>query len=95
MKLSKTTALLLALAASGASAKTTVEWSTLGNRADSDGSPCYVQRFVVKADAPFARLAFNQFARKMRIDNPADTLIEIVPGYYAVASPRFADTAGP
>ena len=95
MKLSKTTALILALATGcTAAANTVVEWSTLGNVTDSAGNNSYTQRFVVKGDTDFARLAFNQFARKMQPVNPADTLVEIVPGYYAVASPRFASAAG-
>ena len=80
MKLSKTTALILALATGcTAAANTVVEWSTLGNVTDSAGNNSYTQRFVVKGDTDFARLAFNQFARKMQPVNPADTLVEIVP----------------
>ncbi len=40
------------------------------------------------------RIAFNQFARSMELADPADTLIEIVPGYYAIGSSRFADATG-
>ncbi|MDE6300503.1 MAG: family 20 glycosylhydrolase [Muribaculaceae bacterium] len=69
-----------------------VHWETLGNTTGPDGKPSYTQRFTVVSDTPFSRLAFNQFARRMQTLNPADTLIEIVPGYYAVASSRF--TAG-
>lgn len=86
----KSTLLVLAGAALAAvaPARTNVEWSTLGNETAADGSASYTQRFAVTADRPIARLAFNQFARRMSTVNPADTLIEIVPGYYAVASPR-------
>jgi hexosaminidase len=66
-----------------------VTWQTLGNK-PYEQSTYYTQRFTVESDKPFARLAFNQFAKSMRCDNPADTLIEIIPGYYAIASPRFA-----
>lgn len=92
MKLS--IALACAAIAASASAQTTVEWSTLGNVTDSAGNNSYTQRFVVTGDMNFVRLAFNQFARRMSVVNPADTLIEIVPGYYAVASPRFAAATG-
>lgn len=40
------------------------------------------------------RVAFNQFARKMTPTDVADTIIEIVPGYYAIGSPRFAAATG-
>lgn len=77
-----------------ASAQTTVQWSTLGNFNDANGKPAYIQRFTIAGDTDFARLGFNQFARRMETLNPADTLIEIVPGYYAVASPRFSAAKG-
>lgn len=92
MKLSIT--LAAAMLAVSASANTSVEWSTLGNVTGENGRPAYTQRFTVKGDTDFARLAFNQFARRMSTVNPLDTLIEIVPGYYAVASPRFAAAKG-
>ncbi|MDE6288162.1 MAG: family 20 glycosylhydrolase [Muribaculaceae bacterium] len=78
-----------AVTAVSAAAQTTVTWSTGGNVTGSDGKPAYVQRFTVTGDLDFDRLAFNQFARRMKTVNPADTLIEIVPGYYCIASPRF------
>lgn len=77
----------------GAQTRPSVHWETLGNTTGTDGKPSYTQRFTVKSDAPFSRLAFNQFARRMQTVNPADKLIEIVPGYYAVESPRFAEAA--
>lgn len=67
---------------------TFVEWQSLGNTADSNGKPYYTQRFTVTGNTRFPRLAFNMFARKMQMTNPADTLVEIVPGYYYIASPR-------
>ncbi len=95
MNLHKMTALMLAVSSATAlQARTVVEWTTLGNVAGNDGAITYTQRFTVKGDTDFSRLAFNQFARKMKAVNPADTLIEIVPGYYAVASPRFAAADG-
>lgn len=93
MKLSTALA-LSALIPAMASAQTTVQWSTLGNFNDANGKPAYIQRFTIGGDTDFARLGFNQFARRMEPLNPADTLIEVVPGYYAVASPRFAAAKG-
>ena len=81
-------ACLIALLTGMAHALTTVTWRTLGNEVAPDGKPMYVQRFTVKGDLHFPRLAFNMFARRMAMANPADTLIELMPGYYCVASPR-------
>ena len=71
-----------------AGAHTTVTWNTLGNETAPDGRQIYVQRFTVKGDTDFPRLGFNMFARRMEVANPADTLVELMPGYYYVASPR-------
>lgn len=68
----------------------TVEWETLGNTVDKEGRPVHIQRFTVTADQGFDRLAFCAFKRRMTPVNPEDTVLEILPGYYAVASPRFA-----
>ena len=73
------------------SAKTVIEWSTLGNGVDDENKPQYIQRFEISGDMDFERVAFNQFARRMKVVNPLDTLVEVVPGYYYIASPRFAD----
>lgn len=75
-------------------AENVIIWETLGNGYDSAAGATYTQRFTVESDAPFERLAFCAFKRAMRPVNPADTVIELLPGYYAVASPRFA-AAGP
>lgn len=51
----------------------------------------YVQTMCVTGSTKnVKRLMFNQFARKMRPLDPADTIIELVPGYYAIESSRFA-----
>lgn len=68
------------------STRTTVTWSTEGHLSDTPVR--YIQHITVSGDTDFKRLAFNQFARGAKILNPSDTLIEIVPGYYAIASPR-------
>lgn len=96
MKLSKALTLGALAVAAGAApvcAETTVSWSTLGNGLDADQKPAYIQRFVIKGDIDFDRLAFNQFARKMRTVDPAFTLVEIVPGYYCIDSDRFRSGA--
>lgn len=67
---------------------TTVQWSISHEGTDSTSRPYYVQRLVVRGNLNFPRLCFNQFARSMRLTDPRDTLIELVPGYYAIASPR-------
>ncbi|MDE5595452.1 MAG: family 20 glycosylhydrolase [Muribaculaceae bacterium] len=97
MKLtSALSAVVLGLAAvsCGSAPKTTqVQWETLGNQSDENGN-YYVERFTVTGNLDFDRLAFNQFARKMTPVNPADTLIEIIPGYYCISSPRFRAAEG-
>lgn len=94
MKISKTIALAtLAMTAASVNAETTVAWSTLGNGLGADQKPAYIQRFVVKGDLNFDRLAFNQFARKMRPIDPAFKLVEIVPGYYCIDSEAFRSGA--
>lgn len=87
---------LLALTTSlGAlAASPTVEWQTLGNKVDTDGSPYHLERITVHSPGSISRLCFNRFARKMETTNPADTLAEIVPGYYYVASPRLLKSGG-
>lgn len=80
-----------AAATLGGAAQTKVHWESLGNTLGADGRPCYTQRFTVSGYLDFSKLCFNQFARSMRTANPADTLTEIVPGYYAISSPRFAE----
>lgn len=76
------------LAASGAVAQMPhVEWQTLGNCYDN-GKPTYTQRFTITGAKGVGRICFNQFARKMKTVNPVDTIMEIVPGYYYLASPR-------
>ncbi len=71
--------------------ETHVLWKSLGDQTDSAGRH-YVQHIVVTGNTDMKGLAFNQFARKMKLLNPQDTLHEIVPGYYLITSPRL--TAG-
>ncbi len=67
---------------------TSVRWSISDEGTDSAGRQRYRQRLVVRGNLNFPRLCFNQFARPMRLADPRDTLIELVPGYYAISSPR-------
>lgn len=67
---------------------TTVTWQSTGNTRDANGKGQYVQRFTVTGNTRFPRLGFNMFARAMEITNPRDTLVELMPGYYYIASPR-------
>lgn len=80
----------VAVGAVAAEPATTVTWRTLGNYTGDDGRVHYTQRFTVKGDLKFPRLAFNMFHRQMKALNPADTLVEVFPGYYYIASPRIA-----
>jgi len=77
----------------GAFAENIITWETLGNNYDAKTGHSYVQRFTVNADAPFERMAFCAFKRGLHPVNPADSVIELLPGYYAVASDRFAKAA--
>lgn len=68
-----------------------VAWQNLANRTDSDGKAEYVQRFVITGNlSGLSRLAFCQFDRAMKPVNSQDTVARIIPGYYYIASPRFA-----
>ncbi len=87
-------AVLLTAGISATAAPVEVAWQNLMNRIGADGKPEYVQRFIIKGDlSGLSRLAFNQFDRKMTAVNPADTVARIIPGYYYIASPRFAEGA--
>ncbi|MDE6395737.1 MAG: family 20 glycosylhydrolase, partial [Muribaculaceae bacterium] len=93
MKSNLITLALLSAAISGGAqtAPTTVDWTTPGN-VGSGADAHYVQRFVLRNIGDgVAGMAFNQFARRMSTLNPEDTIRELVPGYYYVASPRFAN----
>lgn len=72
-------------------AENTISWETLGNSHSAESGNQYIQRFTIDADGPFERMAFCMFKRGMRPMNPGDTLIELLPGYFAIASERFAE----
>lgn len=78
-------------AAASLSAQTTVTWETLGNFTVGD-QVHHVQRFTVVPDRPLSRIAFNHNGFfDFQPVNPADTLVTIIPTYYAIASPRLAE----
>ena len=80
-----------AMAMNAQSTMPAVVWSTGGNLGSGPDAR-YVQRFVIKnIGDDIAGMAFNQFARRMNMLNEADTIRELVPGYYYVASPRFGE----
>ncbi len=90
----KITSILLLVITFIATAKTTVVWENMGNDKDAKGNAYYVQRFTVKGDiAMIDRLCFNQFARQMTPLNAANKVVEIVPGYYYITSPKFGTAA--
>lgn len=89
----KTSVLLaLALTAASAGAAGSIDWQTLGNRTNDNGRGSHIQRFTVVPDGAEG-FAFCMFKRPMSAVNPADTLLEILPGYFAVMSPRLAAAA--
>lgn len=80
----------LAQASLYANARNEIVWESLGNTLDEAGNGSFVQRFTLTTDSPVDGFAFCQLKMDMTPVNPADTLIEILPGYYYVASPRFS-----
>lgn len=66
-----------------------IEWETLGNNLDENNKAFYVQRFTITSDNPVDGFAFCELKRGMRPMEISDTLIEVLPGYYYVTSPRF------
>ncbi len=69
-----------------------VEWQSLGNTTGADGKPTYTQRFTITGAKGVDAICFNQFARQMSTTDPADTISEIIPGYYRLKSPRLTLT---
>ena len=72
-------------------AENEIVWESLGNTIDSQGNTSFVQRFTIKSDTPVDGFAFCEFKREFTPVNPADSLVEILPGYYYVSSPRFSE----
>lgn len=92
------TLLAMATALTAAATQPAVEWTTLGNVPAQGSEPAsYTQRITyTPADGVVLdRICFNMFARPMRALNPQDTIVEIIPGYYAVTGPRIRQAHGP
>ena len=94
-------ALVCALGAAGCTSRKPadvtpdVHWQGVNLPADSTGTRHYRSTFTVTGDLRgVTRLAFNQFKRKMEVVNPADTLVELLPGYFAIGSTRFDNATG-
>ncbi len=69
------------------------EWSAVNLPVDSVGQ-YYVQTLALSGNLKDVKaLGFNQFARIMEPVDSRDTLVELVPGYYELRSPRFAAAA--
>ena len=87
----KRLAILLAVVTSSliVSARVAVQWETLGNSNDEQGRNVYVERFTIDADHSFQYLGFNTFHRHRVALDSADSLIEVIPGYYLISSPKF------
>lgn len=66
-----------------------VTWETLGNKMTQEKKSYYTQRYTVEGAEPFDALAFCIVAVDMTPVNPEDTVLEILPGYYQISSPRF------
>lgn len=72
-----------------------VFWEVENLPVDSTGTQEYRQVYTLTGDLRgVQRFCFNQFSRKMNLLEETDTLIELLPGYYAIGSPRFADATG-
>ena len=66
-----------------------VVWETLGNQLDQEGNTWFLQRYTVTADSAFDAFAFCQGKRYMVPKDSSVSIMEILPGYYQVDSPRF------
>lgn len=93
--------LACALGAAGCTSHKTAEttpevhWQGYNLPTDSTGTNQYRSTFTVSGDLrDVTRLAFNQFKRRMKVVDPADTLVELLPGYFAIASARFGNATG-
>ncbi len=69
-------------------------WSAENGHNYPGGGDAYVQHFTF-ANLPdsTAGVAFNMFARRMMPLDPADSIVELVPGYYVIESPRIRNAA--
>lgn len=74
-------------AVSSSRAESTIHWQTLGNHAEGERI-VNIQRLSLHTGEGIERILFNCFARNWTPLNPLDTVGEIIPGYYYIASPR-------
>lgn len=71
-----------------------VHWEAINLPLDSTEVQTYEQTFTLTGKlGNVNRLCFNHFSRPMTLEDPADTLIELLPGYYAIGSPRLVAAA--
>lgn len=75
------------------SAENIITWETLGNQLNENQEAYHIQRYTIKADQPYDGMAFCQIKTAMRPVDPSDTLIEILPGYYLIKSPKFLNAS--
>lgn len=69
-------------------------WEAVNLPLDSTGVQSYEQTFTLTGKlGNVNRVCFNHFSRPMTLENPEDTLIELLPGYYAIGSPRLVSAA--
>ena len=85
------TALLFTAAMGAVAGNVDVEWEVVGHAPTPEWRTAYTQRFTLRGDlARLKRLGFSQVGMEMKTINPADTVAELIPGSYYIASPRFA-----
>ncbi len=75
--------------------KVTLTWDNVNSLDTVGNKRTFVQTFTLTGDLRgVKRVAFNQFKRGFEMVDPADTLIELLPGYYAIGSPKFDAATG-
>ncbi|MDE6436272.1 MAG: family 20 glycosylhydrolase [Muribaculaceae bacterium] len=71
-----------------------LNWETVNVMVDSV-KPMSCQTFTLVGDLRgVQRVAYNQLGAHSHFVDPADTLIELFPGYWAIGSPKFAQANG-
>ena len=81
-------ALTLCLGIGVTMAENEVSWETLGNQLNDQGNTWFLQRFIVKADSTIDAFAFCQAKRYMVPEDSTVKILEILPGYYQIESPK-------
>ena len=98
-KLAPMAVLLAVGACTGQSAdtapKVSMTWENVNQLDTATHRATFVQTLTFTGDLRnVKRVAFNQFKRGFEMVDPTDTLIELLPGYYAIGSPKFANATG-